>query len=107
MPMKIDDELRARPPAWPLLPALDVPRSRAHSRDADGTNPRRKGRPMSRRVADCRDIPSVSGCTLTIAGEENEVVRAASEHAVSVHGHDPGIELEAGIRAGLKVEVTV
>ncbi len=62
---------------------------------------------MSRRVADCRDIPSESGCTLTIAGEEDEVVRAASEHAVSVHGHDPGAELEAGIRAILKDEVTV
>lgn len=62
---------------------------------------------MSRRVADCRDFPSDSGCTLTIAGEEDEVVRAASEHAVSVHGHDPGSELEAGIRATLKDEVTV
>lgn len=62
---------------------------------------------MSRRVADCRDIPSESGCTLTIAGDEDEVVRAASEHAVSVHGHDPGIELEAGIRSGLRDEVRV
>ncbi len=31
---------------------------------------------MTRMVADCREMPSDSGCTLTIAGEEDEVVRA-------------------------------
>ena len=36
---------------------------------------------MARMVADCRDFPSESGCTLTIAGEEDEVVEAASIHA--------------------------
>ena len=36
---------------------------------------------MTRKVADCREFPSESDCTLTIAGEEEEVVRAASEHA--------------------------
>ena len=30
---------------------------------------------MARKVADCREMPSESGCTLTIAGEEDEVVR--------------------------------
>ena len=29
---------------------------------------------MTRKVADCREMPSESGCTLTIAGEEEEVV---------------------------------
>jgi predicted small metal-binding protein len=62
---------------------------------------------MGRKVADCRDIPSESGCTLTIAGEEDEVLRAAGEHAVSVHGHQPGPELTEGIRATLKDEVPV
>jgi hypothetical protein len=28
---------------------------------------------MTRRVADCREMPSERGCTLTIAGEEDEV----------------------------------
>ena len=41
---------------------------------------------MGRKVSDCRDMPSDAGCTLTIAGEEEEVVRAAAEHGVSVHG---------------------
>jgi len=33
-----------------------------------------------------------------IIGEEDEVVRAASEHAASVHGHEDGPELRQQIR---------
>jgi predicted small metal-binding protein len=62
---------------------------------------------MSRKVADCREFPSESGCSLTISGEEDEVLRAAAEHAVSVHGHTDGTELREQIRAMLKDEVTV
>ncbi|MEA2398227.1 MAG: hypothetical protein QOK25_1783 [Thermoleophilaceae bacterium] len=60
---------------------------------------------MGRKVADCRDMPSESGCSLTIAGEEEEVVRAASEHAVSVHGHEDTPELREEVRGMLKDEV--
>ena len=59
---------------------------------------------MGRKVADCREMPSESGCTLTIAGEEDEVIRAASEHAVSVHGHEDTPELREEVRASLKDE---
>lgn len=59
---------------------------------------------MTRKVADCRKYPSVSGCSLTISGEENEVVRAAAEHAVSVHEHKDGPELREQIRASLDDE---
>lgn len=59
---------------------------------------------MGRMVADCRDMPSESGCTLTIAGEEDEVVRAASEHAISVHGHEDTPELREEVRGILKEE---
>ena len=45
---------------------------------------------MTRKMADCREMPSESGCTLTIAGEEDEVVRAAAMHAADVHGHTDG-----------------
>ena len=62
---------------------------------------------MTRKVADCREMPSESGCTLTISGEEDEVVRAAAEHAVSVHGHEDSAELRGMIREGLKDEVGV
>jgi predicted small metal-binding protein len=57
-----------------------------------------------RKVADCRDHPSVTGCTLTIAGEEDEVIRAAAEHAVSVHEHTDSLELREMIRSSLKDE---
>ncbi|AFU02331.1 DUF1059 domain-containing protein [Nocardia brasiliensis] len=59
---------------------------------------------MTRKVADCRRFPSETNCTLTIAGEEDEVVRAASEHAISVHRHEDGPELRAQIRASLEDE---
>jgi predicted small metal-binding protein len=50
-------------------------------------------------------MPSESGCSLTISGEEDEVVRAASEHAVSVHGHEDTPELREQVRGMLKDEV--
>lgn len=62
---------------------------------------------MARKVADCREFPSDSGCSLTIAGEEEEVVRAASMHAIDVHGHDDTPELRDQIRGMLKDEAPV
>ena len=59
---------------------------------------------MARKVADCRDFPSEMNCTLSISGEEEEVVRAAAEHAVSVHGHVAGPALREQIRSMLKDE---
>ncbi|AEW95298.1 MULTISPECIES: DUF1059 domain-containing protein [Streptomycetaceae] len=59
-----------------------------------------------RKVIDCRDHPSAINCTLTIAGEEEEVVRAAVQHAVSVHGHADTAELREQLRAALKNEAT-
>jgi hypothetical protein len=61
---------------------------------------------MSRKMADCRDFPSDSKCTLTIAGEEEEVVRAAAVHAADVHGHKDTPELRAELRKMLKEERT-
>jgi predicted small metal-binding protein len=61
---------------------------------------------MSRKIADCRDFPSDSKCTLTIAGEEEEVVRAAAVHAADVHGHKDTPELRAELRKMLKEERT-
>ncbi|MGD0322063.1 MAG: DUF1059 domain-containing protein [Acidimicrobiales bacterium] len=59
---------------------------------------------MARKTADCREMPSESGCTLTISGEEDEVVRAAAMHAADVHGHADGPELREQIRSMLKDE---
>jgi predicted small metal-binding protein len=49
-------------------------------------------------------MPSDSGCTLTIAGEEDEVVRAAAMHAADVHGHADTPELRDQLRSMLKAE---
>ncbi|TDB90467.1 DUF1059 domain-containing protein [Actinomadura sp. KC216] len=57
-----------------------------------------------RKVADCRETPSEMNCTLTISGEEDEVVRAAAEHAASVHGHDDTPEFREEIRGMLRDE---
>lgn len=59
---------------------------------------------MSRKMIDCRDHPSDKPCSITIAGEEEEVVRAATEHAISVHGEQDTPELRAMIRQSLKDE---
>ena len=62
---------------------------------------------MARKVADCRRFPRESGCSLTIAGEEEEVVRAAAMHAVDAHGHEDTPELREEIRGMLTDEAPV
>lgn len=61
--------------------------------------------PMGRMVADCRDFPSDTGCTLKISGEEDEVVDAATQHAVAKHGHEDTAELRSMLRSALKEEI--
>ena len=61
---------------------------------------------MARKMVDCREFPSESHCTLTIAGEEDEVVRAATLHACDVHGHKDTPEFREEIRRSLKEELT-
>jgi predicted small metal-binding protein len=46
---------------------------------------------MGRKVADCR--------------EEDEVVAAATQHAVSAHGHEDTTEVQDWLRQNLKDEV--
>ena len=59
---------------------------------------------MARVMADCRRFPSESNCSLTIIGEEDEVVRTAADHAVSVHGHEDSDELRQQIKGMLEPE---
>ncbi|HUY78403.1 MAG TPA: DUF1059 domain-containing protein [Ktedonobacterales bacterium] len=59
---------------------------------------------MARKVADCRAFPNEVGCTLTIAGEEREVLDAAVAHAVAVHGHKYTPELREQLRSLLTDE---
>jgi hypothetical protein len=57
---------------------------------------------MPRLMADCRRFPSESNCSLVIIGDEEEVIRAASEHAASVHGHPDTPELREQLRGMLE-----
>lgn len=58
---------------------------------------------MSRKYIDCRDFPSETGCTVAISADnEDEVVEAAAQHAVQVHGHQDGPELRAMLRDGVR-----
>jgi len=51
---------------------------------------------MARKYIDCRDYPSESGCTVAISADsQDELVDAAAQHAVQVHGHQDGPELRA------------
>ena len=57
---------------------------------------------MARLMADCRRWPSEINCSLVIIGEEDEVVRAAAEHASSVHGHEDTPELRQQLKQFLE-----
>jgi hypothetical protein len=56
---------------------------------------------MARKMVDCRAMPSESNCSLTIAGTEEEVLDAATAHAVAKHGHADTPELRDMLRSGL------
>jgi predicted small metal-binding protein len=56
---------------------------------------------MARKMIDCRQVPSENNCTLTIAGQEEEVLDAATAHAVAKHGHEDTPELREMLRGGL------
>ena len=49
---------------------------------------------MARTYIDCREFPSEMNCTVAIAADsEKELLDAAVQHAVSVHGHSDTPEL--------------
>ena len=56
---------------------------------------------MARKMIDCRTMPSDLNCTLTIAGEEEDVLDAAALHAADKHGHANTPELREQLRGGL------
>ena len=54
---------------------------------------------MARVMSDCRRFPSEMDCSLTIIGDEDEVLETAVQHAVSVHGHEDSPELREQVKA--------
>ena len=59
---------------------------------------------MSRVMADCRRFESESNCSLTIIGEEDEVVATAAQHAAAVHGHEDTPAFREQLRNTLEPE---
>jgi uncharacterized protein DUF1059 len=57
---------------------------------------------MARKMADCRRYESDNNCSLTIIGEEDEVIAAATHHAVAAHGHEDTPELREQLRGMLE-----
>ena len=58
---------------------------------------------MSRKYIDCREYPSESNCTVAISADsEDELIDAAAQHAVQVHGHQDGPELRSELRQIVK-----
>lgn len=62
---------------------------------------------MTRKWIDCRDFPDDTGCTLYLSGEEDHVLQAVVEHAVSVHGEQNTPELREQLRSMLKDETAM
>jgi hypothetical protein len=59
---------------------------------------------MARMMADCRRFESDNNCTLTIIGEEEEVIAAAAQHATTAHDHQDSSEFRDQLRGMLEPE---
>jgi predicted small metal-binding protein len=58
---------------------------------------------MSRKYIDCREFPSESNCTVAISADgEGELIEAAAQHAVKVHGHQDSPELRAQLKGAVR-----
>jgi hypothetical protein len=55
-------------------------------------------------IADCRRFESDSNCSLTIIGEQDEVIATAAQHAATVHGHQDTPELRTQLLQLLEPE---
>jgi len=93
-------------PAGSSLDESEIPGSRRRVETQRGLITVAEEAIIMRYVVDCREQPSESNCTLTIAGERAEVLKAAVEHAISSHGHTDSEELRSGIESALKPEQT-
>ena len=54
---------------------------------------------MTRKYIDCREFPSDKKCSVAIAADnEAELLEAATQHAVAVHGHKDSPEMRGQLR---------
>jgi len=60
---------------------------------------------MARKFIDCRAYPSEMNCTVFMSADsEDELLEAAVQHAVSVHGHTDTPELRETLRSMFEEE---
>jgi predicted small metal-binding protein len=60
---------------------------------------------MARVFIDCRDFPSDMNCTVAISADnKNELIDAAAQHAVAVHGHQDSPQLREQIGKMIKTQ---
>ena len=60
---------------------------------------------MTRKFIDCREYPSEMNCTVLMSADsEDELLEAAVQHAMAVHGHTDTPELRKTLRAMFKAE---
>jgi predicted small metal-binding protein len=72
---------------------------------ADRKNIDMAGALRPRRRISCGDMPNEGGCTVTIAGTEEEVVELAALHAIHAHGYPDTPELRDHVREMLRDEL--
>jgi predicted small metal-binding protein len=60
---------------------------------------------MARMFVDCREYPSEMNCTVAISADtREELVDAAVQHAVAVHGHQDSPELRQELARMIKTQ---
>jgi predicted small metal-binding protein len=58
---------------------------------------------MTRKYIDCREFPSDTKCSITISADgEAELLEAAAQHAVAVHGHEDTPELREQLKGAIR-----
>lgn len=58
---------------------------------------------MARKYIDCREFPSEMNCTIAISADsDEELLEAAVQHAVAVHGHEDTPEFRKQLRGIFK-----
>ena len=58
---------------------------------------------MPRKYIDCRNYPSDMKCTVALSADsEKELLEAAVQHAVAVHGHQDTPEFRKQLRGAFK-----
>ena len=58
---------------------------------------------MGRKFIDCRAFPSEMNCSIAISADsEGELIEAAVQHAVAVHGHQDTPELREQLKTAVR-----